>query len=73
MRSSAAEVRTGYIRGNTFEAKEVRYEVVDGKAIFEGDIVLGTAEEVERFSETVRKRTTAASGAPGSRRGRSDR
>lgn len=44
---SSAEVKTGHIEGNTFDAKEVTYSVVDGKAIFEGDIVLGSVEQIE--------------------------
>jgi len=45
---SSPEVRTGLIPGQTFAAKALRYAVVDGLAIFEGDIVLGTVEEVEQ-------------------------
>ena len=44
------EVRTGYIAGETFDAKLVRYSVVGDLAIFEGDIILGTVEEIERFT-----------------------
>ena len=42
--------RTGesYVLGQTFDAKPVVYSVVDGQAIFEGDIVLGTVEEMDR-------------------------
>lgn len=47
-------VKTALIRGNTFAAKSVQYVEVDGLALFEGDIVLGTAEEVERASEQLR-------------------
>ncbi|MEK7407295.1 MAG: M12 family metallopeptidase [Acidobacteriota bacterium] len=36
------ELRTGFYRG-----KQVVYEVKDGLAIFEGDIILGRAEEIE--------------------------
>jgi hypothetical protein len=43
---SSDDVRTGFIFGNTFDRKEVRFSVVDGLAIFEGDIVLGTVEEL---------------------------
>ena len=38
-----------YVLGQTFDAKAVVYSVVDGQAIFEGDIVLGTVEEMERL------------------------
>jgi hypothetical protein len=47
-------VRTALIAGATFRAKPVKYVVVDGDALFEGDIVLGTAEQVERDSETLK-------------------
>ncbi len=47
--------RTGqnYVLGQTFDARPVVYSVVDGQAIFEGDIVLGTVEEMERRRELV--------------------
>lgn len=48
------KVRTALIRGNSFAAKPVQYVEVDGLAIFEGDIVLGTVEEVQRESEMLR-------------------
>ncbi|HEY8202641.1 MAG TPA: Dot/Icm T4SS effector Zinc-dependent metalloprotease LegP [Actinomycetota bacterium] len=51
---SSPEIRTGFIRGNGFGPKAVQYSVVDGLAIFEGDIVLGTVEEVERETAAVR-------------------
>ena len=35
-------VQTALIRGNNFAVKAVQYVVIDGLAIFEGDIVLGT-------------------------------
>ncbi|UYG09111.1 hypothetical protein [Halomonas sp. M4R1S46] len=37
------DVRTGFISGVTFRNKPVQYSVVDGLAVFEGCIVLGTA------------------------------
>jgi astacin len=46
--------RTGYIRGCTFDLKEVEYSEIDGNAILEGDILLGTLEEMEKFAEMVR-------------------
>ena len=47
--------RTGsaFIAGTTFAAKPVRYSEVDGVAMFEGDIVLGTVEEVEAASQVI--------------------
>ena len=48
-----SEVYTGFISGNTFRSKAVQYVVVDGMAMFEGDIVLGTVEQVQRDSEVL--------------------
>ncbi|WP_329020662.1 Dot/Icm T4SS effector Zinc-dependent metalloprotease LegP [Streptomyces sp. NBC_00690] len=45
---SSGEVKTALIDGASFQAKPVRYVEIDGQAIFEGDIVLGAAEAVER-------------------------
>src|SRR4051794_19807103 len=36
------EIRTAIISGVTFAAKAVQYAVIDGRGVFEGDIVLGT-------------------------------
>src|SRR5215208_3668057 len=41
--AQAEEVKTGHYRG-----KQVNYTVVDGTAVTEGDILLGTPEELER-------------------------
>ena len=46
---SSPEVRTGFINGETFERLSVRYSVIGNQAIFEGDIVLGTVDEMERL------------------------
>jgi hypothetical protein len=40
--SSSPEVRTGFVLGDTFGYRRVQYHVIDGEAIFEGDIVLGS-------------------------------
>src|SRR5262245_39784673 len=48
------QVRTAVISGNTFRAKPVKYVEVDGDALFEGDIVLGTVEQVEAESEVLK-------------------
>ncbi len=50
---SSPDVRTGYVKGNTFGYKPVKYSVVDGMALFEGDIILGTVEEMERLAREV--------------------
>jgi hypothetical protein len=48
--SSASELHTGYIQGNTFENKEVKYRIIDGRAIIEGDIILAsTPKQIERL------------------------
>jgi astacin len=46
-------IRTGYVSGLTFEDRRVEYAVVDGMAVCEGCIVLGTADEVERRAREV--------------------
>jgi Astacin (Peptidase family M12A) len=51
---SGGTVKTCLIRGNTFAAKPVQYVELDGLAIFEGDIVLGTVEEVAQMTEQLR-------------------
>lgn len=51
--TAASEVRTAFIAGASFRAKAVQYVVVDGMAMLEGDIVLGTAEQVEQESEIL--------------------
>jgi hypothetical protein len=47
------DVRIGYIEGNNFSRKPVEYSVVDGMAIFEGDIALGSVEEMEAVDEAA--------------------
>ena len=47
------DVRTGYISGVTFDYKPIEYAVVDGLAVFEGCIVLGTAQEMEQLASVV--------------------
>lgn len=47
---SSGDVRTGFISGVTFEAKAVQYQAVDGLAIFEGCICLGTVEETRSWA-----------------------
>ncbi|EKV00626.1 Astacin (Peptidase family M12A) [Leptolyngbya sp. PCC 7375] len=51
---SSNDVRTTYISGATFTNKPVTYSVVDGLAVFEGCIVLGTVEEAEAIAQRVR-------------------
>ena len=41
--------RTGYIQGNTFSNKQVKYRIINGMAIFENDIILArNPKEIER-------------------------
>ncbi len=54
------QVRTALIAGNTFHSRAVQYLVVDGLAMFEGDIILGTVDEVERTSDVLRGQLTGA-------------
>lgn len=51
---SSDDVRTAFISGNSFRAQVVRYVDIDGDAIFEGDIVLGPVDQVERESEQLK-------------------
>jgi hypothetical protein len=44
---SSDETRTGFISGNTFERKSIEYSVIDGKAIFEGDIFVEDVATLE--------------------------
>jgi hypothetical protein len=46
--------QTAIIEGATFGAKAVQYTVVDELCIFEGDIVLGTVDEVAAKTEAAR-------------------
>ena len=52
-RTSEEEPKTGFIQGNTFALKEVRYSAIDGEAIFEGDISLGSVEDMEALAKNV--------------------
>ena len=54
------DVRTGYISGVTFDYKPIEYAVVDGLAVFEGCIVLGTAQEMEQLASDIRAVADAA-------------
>ncbi len=48
------DIGTAIISGLTFGTKAVQYAVVDGRAIFEGDIDLGSVEEVEQSNSAMR-------------------
>src|SRR4051812_48328447 len=51
--------RTGLVSGVAFGRRPVVYSAVDGMAIFEGDIVLGTVADLERVLEQARARAAA--------------
>ncbi len=55
---SSNDVRSGFISGRTFGMKQVRYSAVDELAIFEGDIVLGTVDEMEAYAEQMQLEET---------------
>ncbi len=59
---SSPEIRTGFVKGNTFGYRPVRYSVIDGEAIFEGDIVLGSVDEMERLVAEVNKEKESSQG-----------
>ena len=64
-RLSGEDIRTALIDGETFTAKPVQYVVVGELAIFEGDIVLGRVEDVERRSEEIAQRVATGSAGIG--------
>ena len=45
--NSSSDTRAGVVYGSTFGAKRVLYSAIDGKAVFEGDIIIGTVAEME--------------------------
>lgn len=49
------DVRRGFVRGVTFGVKPVEYAVVNGLAVFEGCIVLGTADAMQQVADQVRE------------------
>lgn len=50
---ATTDVQTGFVVGNTFGIQPVQYSVMDGLAIFEADIVLGTVEEMEQLRDEI--------------------
>ena len=43
------DLHTVFISGRTFQNKAIEYAAVDGLAVFEGDIIVGTVDEMERI------------------------
>ncbi len=52
--SSSTVVRSALIDGVTFKARAIHYMDVDGVAMFEGDIVLGTVDELDTRTQEIR-------------------
>lgn len=52
------EVRHSYIVGDTFGLKKIYYTVVDGKGVFEGDIILGGVDELEQMRASIEEPDT---------------
>jgi hypothetical protein len=50
---ASSNVKSSYITGETFGLKKVEFSVAEGKAIFEGDIVLGSAAEMAAIKKQV--------------------
>ncbi len=51
---SSDDVRSGYLTGPGVDHLPVRYSVVDGQAIFDGDIDMGSVDEVEADAAATR-------------------
>ena len=56
----AGQTGMALVPGNTFIAKVLTYQVVDGLAMFEGDIVLGTLEQVDQQNQELRDQMSGA-------------
>lgn len=54
---------TTFIAGVTFARKGLQYAEVDGLAIFEGDIILGTVEEVRAMTDPRQEAVVVITGA----------
>lgn len=52
------EIRHSYIVGDTFGIKKIYYTVVDGQGVFEGDIILGSADELDQMRKSVEEPDT---------------
>ena len=51
---AAGMAGTALIAGETFGAKALNYSEIGGNAIFEGDIMLGTVDQIELRNEAIR-------------------
>jgi len=61
------EKKVGFIDGNTFARKPVEYSVINNLAVFEGDIILGTLEEMEARKAQLPDESDRGIGIPGIR------
>lgn len=52
---NTSEPRNGVLTGKTFPIKMIQYSAIDGDAIFEGDIILGTLEQMEKAYQLVKE------------------
>ncbi|MFB9967935.1 M12 family metallopeptidase [Sinosporangium siamense] len=61
MYRSSDDVRSGYVRGiDAFQVKPVRYSAIDGLAIFEGDIALGSVDLMDQIKAEVESESADA-------------
>ena len=56
---SGPVVKKGFISGQTFGLKEVTYAAIDGDAVFEGDIILGSEAEMDAFKKEIENPDTS--------------
>jgi hypothetical protein len=58
--TAEGQTMTVLVPGNTFVGKALEARIVDGVAMFEGDIILGTVEEVEQQNEELKDAMSGA-------------
>ena len=61
------EKKVGFIEGNTFARKPVEYSAINGMAVFEGDIILGSVDEMEARKAQPTEESDRGIGIPGLR------
>lgn len=59
---SSDQTEKGFVSGNSFENKLVEYSVINDRAIFEGDILLGDAHKLRAIAEGINPSDIPASG-----------
>lgn len=56
---TSEDIRTGFFEGVKLSQTALQYSVIDGMAVFEGDIILGPADTLDALSDEIRSgRTT---------------